>query len=193
MYDSQAHLSGNSILRCQILRRHPHGNTSMSIGETIPKGIPEGHALSKRNAPSCMLPVDLQGRHAHVFCASTDTELRFPQADRIGALDDCFEPRATETIDGESGRVNGNAGLEAHMSREVGGILTGWNDVAEEDGVDQDRIDGSLGQGRLGRDDTKFRCRNALEGTTETAKWRSFGGNDEDVGKLARGHDLLRK
>jgi hypothetical protein len=78
------------------------------------------------------------------------------------------------------------------MSREVGGILTGWNDVAEKDGVDQGWIDRRLGQGRLGRDDTKFRRRNALEGTAETAKWRSFGANDEDVGKLARGHDLLK-
>ena len=74
------------------------------------------------------------------------------------------------------------------MSSEVCSVLTGGNDVAEEHRVDNVGVNGGLRHCCRGGHSAEFSSGDAFERATEAAKGRSLGGDNENVGQLARGH-----
>lgn len=137
------------MLLSQVLSSDTHRSLlGEAIDQSCGQGVLQLQINSKSSTAETNTPQSIRCKR-HGLGSTGQDNVGITSNDLVGSVNDRLEARSTETVDGESGDGDVEAGAEADVAGEVRACGIGVGDVSDNDRVDgnwlADICEGSLG------------------------------------------------
>lgn len=150
------------MLLSQVLSSDTHrGLLGEAIDQSGSQRVLQLQINSKSGATKANTPQSI-GSERHGLGSTGQDNVGITSNDLMGSVNDRLETRSTETVDGEGGDGDVEAGAEADVAGEVRASGVGVGDVSDDDRVDGDLL-ADICEGGLGSEGAQLSSGVVLE------------------------------